>query len=370
VERIDATVKHSESGAFTLIGLFAVESQSKLNEITSDGLSHLNSLKFLCIPASVAVLQANSLSDCKALQSLTFESGSQLREIQESSISGCSALRSLCLPASLQQINGLALARSAIRRISVEDGNEHFSVLGDFLLDFEGISIIRYLGSDPHIELDSEFEQLCVGSFFQCTFLRSLTFACPNLTRIEAKAISGCSSLSAIVVPASVEILGEECLSNCRLLSSVSFESGSRLARIERRAFYDCSSLKSLFLPASLEFIAGSALATANEISVDDGNNRFCVSDHFLLDIEGISVVRYFGSEANVTLHRGIKTLLAESFSDCNGLCSLSFEPGSKLTGIGARAFYSCVLLSSLHVPALVQVLGEECFYRCWEWRQ
>jgi hypothetical protein len=36
-----------------------------------------------------------------------------------------------------------------------------------------------------------------------------------------------------IVIPSSVEMLGERCFSGCRSLSSITFESGSRLSRIE-----------------------------------------------------------------------------------------------------------------------------------------
>jgi hypothetical protein len=40
-----------------------------------------------------------------------------------------------------------------------------------------------------------------------------------------------------ISIPASVEVIGEECFAFCTLLSSVTFESGSRLSRIENQAF-------------------------------------------------------------------------------------------------------------------------------------
>jgi hypothetical protein len=40
-----------------------------------------------------------------------------------------------------------------------------------------------------------------------------------------------------IIRPASVEVLGEWCLAVAASLSSVGFESGSRLSRIEKQAF-------------------------------------------------------------------------------------------------------------------------------------
>jgi hypothetical protein len=58
-----------------------------------------------------------------------------------------------------------------------------------------------------------------------------------RLSRIEKKAFSG-SHLIEIVIPASVEFLGESCFSFCGSLSSVTFESGSRLVGIEREVLH------------------------------------------------------------------------------------------------------------------------------------
>jgi hypothetical protein len=42
-----------------------------------------------------------------------------------------------------------------------------------------------------------------------------------------------------IIVPASVEVLGERCFSECRSLSFVAFESGSKLREVGPRAFFE-----------------------------------------------------------------------------------------------------------------------------------
>jgi hypothetical protein len=62
-----------------------------------------------------------------------------------------------------------------------------------------------------------------------------------RLTRIEANALYGCSSLKAICLPASVEFIGECSFSECTLLSSFTFDSGSKLTQIEAAPFSRCS---------------------------------------------------------------------------------------------------------------------------------
>jgi hypothetical protein len=56
------------------------------------------------------------------------------------------------------------------------------------------------------------------------------------LVRIEASAFCG-SGLNAIIIPSSVEILGEKCFFNCGLLQSVTFDPQSRLRELGKDAF-------------------------------------------------------------------------------------------------------------------------------------
>jgi hypothetical protein len=74
------------------------------------------------------------------------------------------------------------------------------------------------------------------------------------LIRIEEKALYG-RSLRSVCIPASVEILERECFSGCRLLASVTFESGAKMIEINWRAFSKCSSLESIRIPASVNNI-------------------------------------------------------------------------------------------------------------------
>jgi hypothetical protein len=47
------------------------------------------------------------------------------------------------------------------------------------------------------------------------------------------------TGLVEIIIPSSVEVLGRYCFAACKSLSSVTFESGSRLREVDRDAFGD-----------------------------------------------------------------------------------------------------------------------------------
>jgi hypothetical protein len=56
------------------------------------------------------------------------------------------------------------------------------------------------------------------------------------------------------LIPRNVEILGSNCLSYCKSLSSITFESNSRLTRIESETF-SSSSLQSILIPRNVEIL-------------------------------------------------------------------------------------------------------------------
>jgi hypothetical protein len=90
----------------------------------------------------------------------------------------------------------------------VSEGNRHFKVIGDFLLDFEGISIKVYFGSEETVR-----------------------------------------------IPNTIERLDAECFYGNKTISTVLFESDSKLSSIGESAFWNCSSLSSIWIPSSLQAI-------------------------------------------------------------------------------------------------------------------
>jgi hypothetical protein len=217
------------------------------------------------------------------------------------------SLKSICLPASLEQIDASALAATGISTVTVENGNSHFQVSDNFLLSFDGVTVIRYFGSEPAVSLNCNIEIIGSGCFLACISVSSLTFESGSrLTRIESRAFSYCLELEAIVVPASVTVLCAECFARCRSLSSLIFEPGSKLSRIEARAFDWCEVLGPISIPAS------------------------------------------------------VTVLCEECFAHCHSISSLVFEPGSKLSRIEARAFYGCLELNSVLIPRSIEAMAKD----------
>jgi hypothetical protein len=132
----------------------------------------------------------------------------------------------------LQIIDGSAFANIGISEITVEEGNRHLRVSGCFLVDLEGITIIRYFGYERNVQLNRDIEIVGSGCFSDCRWISSLTFESGSkLRRIEEKALSGCSSLHSIVLPGCIENLRRDWALGSSLCKVI-FESGSSLRRM------------------------------------------------------------------------------------------------------------------------------------------
>jgi serine/threonine protein kinase len=80
------------------------------------------------------------------------------------------------------------------------------------------------------------------------------------------------STSSDITISCSIEILGPSCFDSCESLSSISFESPSRLSRVESRAF--ANSDVRVLLPSTLVFLAHDAHSDLSRLSLSDPD--FC----------------------------------------------------------------------------------------------
>jgi hypothetical protein len=166
----------------------AFENGSRLERIEESAFQG-SGLKSILIPSSVVVLGKESFWGCNCLEFLTFKSGSRLERIEESTFRG-SRLKSIVVPGSVTFIDRSAFDGISVSSISVSRDNGRYRLHGCFLEDFGALTIHR--------------------CFDAC---------------------------STVMIPWSVEILGERSFSGCRSLELVTFESGSRLERIDKSMF-------------------------------------------------------------------------------------------------------------------------------------
>jgi hypothetical protein len=287
---------------------------------------------------------------------VTLESGSKLSNIEAGAFYGCSSLSSIFLPSGLEDLNGLALAGVNLRDILLADGNCHLKVSRDFVMDVEGISIKRYVGTSATVTIPSHVEQLSAGCFAVCGTISSVMFESGSrLSSIGDQAFWQCSLLSSICLPSSVKTLAHGCFQGCQSLSAVTFESGSQLSCIEDSAFCHCS-LLSICILSSVETLGASCFSTCQSLSAvtfESGCKLSSIGDWTFYNCTSLS---------SICIPSSVNTLGVSCFVNCWTLSTVTFESGSQLSSIGADAFAGCDSLWSISIPSSVETLGPGCF--------
>ena len=99
----------------------------------------------------------------------------------------------------------------------------------------------------------------------ECKALASVDLRATSIVSLGDRAFSGCSSLSAIELPAGLESLGNYAFLYCSSLSAIELPAG--LKSLGNSAFQGCSSLSAIELPAGLESLGHRAFAGCSSLS-------------------------------------------------------------------------------------------------------
>ncbi len=222
------------------------------------------------------------------------------------------------------------------------------------------------------------------------------------------------ASITSVVIPHSVTVIGESAFSDCASLLSVVFEDESQLDVIETSAFEYCRSLKNFTIPESVTEIGDYAFRTCSEltkvrisenivtigyeafldceklqeIEVDENNTEYLSINGNLYDASGETLIQYaigktaiffeipdgvvkIGESAfenaksimNVVIPESVKSIGARAFDNCQNLEGVTL--GDSVEKIDDYAFEYCVNLAKITIPESVKTIGYRAFDNC-----
>ena len=144
------------------------------------------------------------------------------------------------------------------------------------------------------------------------------------------RAFYRCSSLSNIVIPASVTSIGDSAFCGCRSLSSIIIPAS--VTSIGDNAFCGCRSLSKIVIPASVTSIGDGAFSDCRSLSnIDIPDSVTCIGDCV--------------------------------FSHCRSLSNIAIP--ASVTSIGDKSFYNCSSLKYISIPESVICLNGNPFGLC-----
>ena len=136
--------------------------------------------------------------------------------------------------------------------------------------------------------------------------------------------------MESVVIPSSVESIGDSAFSNCPSLASTKIPSS--VVFISDGAFAYCHSLESVVIPSSVTSISGSAFYGCSRLSV-------------------------------IHLPSSIKTIGDRAFYGCSRLTSVQLP--SSLETIGNFAFFGCSEMTMIVIPSSVISIRSRAFQLC-----
>ena len=197
-----------------------------------------------------------------------------------------------------------------------------------------------------------------------------------TLSTIDTEAFYN-SALKSVIVPNGVTTIEKCAFQNCSELKDVTFQEDSQLRTIEGGysygAFYGCTSLTSIEIPASVQTIGEAAFQECTKLATVKFE-----AGSLLETLEGYSGSLYYGafygctSLTSIEIPASVQTIGAATFQGCSRLADVKFEEGSKLSAIEGYccgygcygAFLGCPLIT-IDIPTSVQTIGAAAFQEC-----
>ncbi len=170
-----------------------------------------------------------------------------------------------------------------------------------------------------------------------------------GVTSIDDFAFTEVTVAEEIILPASLEKIGEASFSGCKNLKRVTFE--GEKTELSRRSFNNCKTLETVLLPSSLSEIPEYCFFGCNALS----NISIPKSVIYL----GPSCLNYCESLTEIELP-GVVVIDHRVFSNCQSLSSVVFS--DSLRYIGSMAFSRCISLESVQFPEKIEYIGYMAF--------
>ena len=330
-----------------------------VSTIGTEAFLGCSELKTVSVSGNLVTINSKAFSGCTALESINLTTG--LQTIGELAFENCVSIKSINLPSTLTTMTGNPFSNCiGVTEFTVDPANKSFIYSKGALLDKTGYTLIYYSTANTAetYVLPESVHVILSGAFAGSQLTHIEIPAQNNIKEIPASAFKDSKLLTTVIIPATVETIGEN-------------------------AFNGCVALKTVHIPESVTFIGNSAFANCSAlttVTVAQRNTNFqfigarlfenCTSLTSVVDFRGIpafSEQMYAGSGlVNVVIPESITSLNSVGvFENCASLKTVTFHDGITDYVLGSRFFNNCSALENIVLPAAVTFFQDRVFMNC-----
>ena len=207
------------------------------NQLTDGGKN-----KNVILPASVCEIAQNAFYDNKTLERIDMTSCNKLTIIGELAFAGCENLTNIIFPENIEEIGGTAFSNcEALASVDLSNCKK---------LDKIGESAFNWCPSLEEILLPESLSSIGKSAFCGCK-IRNIDFsACKLLSKFPDNLFNMCKSLEEVVWPPHLKEIGDVAFSDCESLRRVELPDSVEV--LGEQVFSGCK-LKSLSLPKNIK---------------------------------------------------------------------------------------------------------------------
>lgn len=316
-------------GCANLTGTLIIPSTVKT--IGTLAFSNCSGFTQLMLPDVMEILGHSTFSDCSGLTEVVFPSALQV--IESHAFSGCSGLVSLTLPSSLQTIENRAFWSCT-------------GLTGTLYIPASVDSIGPCVFSHCH-NLDAIIVDPDNPKYYSET--NAL------ITKNDKTLLAACKNT---VIPDDIRRIGSYAFASMSTLTEVP-ELPLTLKIIDDHAFNGCPFIGNLILPDSLEVIGEMAFASCH------GLNGSLVIPDAVTQIGDYAFLECGGFDGTLTLGKSLNSIGNMAFTWCSGFTGSLTIPNS-VRIMGYSAFSRCSSFNgSLTISEQLTILKEGTFYDC-----
>ena len=345
---------------------------SSIGEYAFSNCSGLNSIS---IPDNVTIISDYAFQDCSSLTRIDIPVS--VEKIGRAAFSGCAKLKKITMPNSVTEINDNAF-------VGCDSLTSAGPIGGGYDYEFDWQTMIpdyafAHCSKLDAVMLPDTIESIGEDAFHGCKSLTELDIP-DSVNTIGEKAFYDCEGLSKIILPKTVTQIGSSAFYGCSKLISAGPIGGGYNCEfgwtesIPDSAFCECSNFKSITLPDGLKEIGESAFHACDGLtSIDIPDNVTSIGSFAFSNCENlrqISIpnVSWIGlgafEDCDKLLNAVVNGVINKyAFEDCDALTDVVIMEGA--TSIYSMAFYGCQALKNISIPSSLRLIDSNAFQYC-----